>query len=203
MNTIKNEHDGRSSRHEPRRQDLLEAAVEYVFEHGLSALSIRPLATALGISHRTLLYHFSSKEELIVEILKEVRARERLLFTFQSYEHEAVSIIDFVQEAFQRFTSPAHEQYFRLFFEVYGLALQDHALYGSFLEGVVSDWLPIIEGMLVHDGCSLERAPAIGTFILSTVRGLQLDLLATNDRVRIEAAFEAFIATLRYLLHGS
>jgi AcrR family transcriptional regulator len=56
--------DGRRTRHEPRKQDLLAAAVEYVFEHGFSELSIRPLAAALGISHRTLLYHFHSNTNL-------------------------------------------------------------------------------------------------------------------------------------------
>lgn len=192
--------DGRRTRHEPRKHDLLAAAVEYVFEHGLSELSIRPLAAALGISHRTLLYHFHSKEDLVVEVLKEVRARERLLFAFRAHDLETASIVEFVRAAWQRFTAPEHEGYFRLFFEVYGLALQEPALYGGFLEGVVTDWLPIIENVLVRNGCLPERASALATLILSSVRGLQLDLLATHDRERAEATFEELLTTLRHLL---
>src|SRR5690348_7958382 len=78
MNTQKP--DGRRARHERHRKDLLDAALTYIFEHGLADLSLRPLAEALGISHRTLLYHFGSKEQLIVEVLQEVRARDRAFF---------------------------------------------------------------------------------------------------------------------------
>jgi AcrR family transcriptional regulator len=197
-----NEHmqDGRRTRHEPRKQDLLAAAVAYVFEHGLSELSIRPLAAALGISHRTLLYHFHSKEALVVEVLKEVRARERLLFAFQIRDQESPSVVAFVRSAWQRFLAPEYEAYFRLFFEVYGLALQHPALYQGFLEGVVTDWLPLMEAMLVRDGCPAERVRALATLILSSVRGLQLDVLATDDRSRAETAFEELLLMLRPLL---
>jgi AcrR family transcriptional regulator len=196
----KNSQDGRRTRHEPRKQDLLDAAVAYVFEHGLSELSIRPLAAALGISHRTLLYHFHSKEALIVEVLKEVRARERLLFAFQLHDRETTSVVAFVRAAWQRFLAPEYEAYFRLFFEVYGLALQQPALYQEFLEGVVADWLPLIEKALVSDGCPAERVPALATLILSSVRGLQLDVLATRDRRRAETALEELLLMLRHLL---
>ncbi len=191
--------DGRRTRHEPRKQDLLAAAVEYVFEHGFSELSIRPLAAALGISHRTLLYHFHSKENLVVELLKEVRARERLLFAFRSHDLEPISLVEFVQAAWERFTAPESEGYFRLFFEVYGLALQEPAVYGGFLEGVITDWLPIIEPILIRDGYPSERVSAIATLILSSVRGLQLDLLAAQDRPRAEVAFEELLSMLRSL----
>lgn len=193
--------DGRRSRHEPHKQELVAAVVEYVFEHGLSELSIRPLAAALGVSHRTLLYHFGSKEKLLVEVLKEVRARERLLFAFRFRDQETISVVEFVRAAFQRFMASEHEGYFRLFFEVYGLALQEPDVYGGFLEGVVSDWLPIIESILVRDGCDSTRTQAISTLILSTARGLQLDLLATHDRKRVEAALEALLLLLNSLLH--
>ncbi|MBA2678048.1 MAG: TetR/AcrR family transcriptional regulator [Ktedonobacteraceae bacterium] len=191
--------DGRRTRHEPRKQDLLAAAVEYVFEHGFSELSIRPLAAALGISHRTLLYHFHSKENLVVELLKEVRVRERLLFAFRFNDQETASLVEFVQTAWQRFTAPEYEGYFRLFFEVYGLALQEPTVYGGFLEGVVTDWLPLIEPALIRDGYPPERALSIATLILSSVRGLQLDLLATHDRKRAEAAFEELLTIFRSL----
>jgi AcrR family transcriptional regulator len=43
-----------------RRHDLAEAATDYVLEHGLLDLSLRPLAAALGTSDRMLLYHFGA-----------------------------------------------------------------------------------------------------------------------------------------------
>ncbi len=189
--------DGRRSRHEPRKKDLLAAAVDYVFAHGLGGLSIRPLAAALGISHRTLLYHFGSKEELVVAVLKEVRERERLLFAVRTADPDTASAVAYVRSAWRRFSDPERAGFFRLWFEVYGMALQEPEVYGAFLEGVATDWLPLIEGVLVRDGCPPERAPALATLILDGVRGLQLDLLAGGDPARVHDAFEWLIAGLR------
>ena len=44
-----------------RRDELAEAATDYVLEHGLIGLSLRPLAAALGTSDRMLLYHFGAR----------------------------------------------------------------------------------------------------------------------------------------------
>jgi AcrR family transcriptional regulator len=62
-----------------RRGKTLALAAEYVLEHGLEGLSLRPLAAALNTSPRMLLYDFGSKEELIDAILAEVRRREEAL----------------------------------------------------------------------------------------------------------------------------
>jgi AcrR family transcriptional regulator len=194
--------DGRRTRHEPRRQELLDAAVEYVFAHGLSTLSIRPLAEALGISHRTLLYHFGSKEDLIIEVLKEVRERERLFFAFLSHDQEPKSLAAFLTSIWQHCATPEYERYFRLFFEIYGLALQDPALYRGFLQGVVADWLPIFEHVLACEGYPPESALATATLLLSIARGLQLDALTTHDYARIEAAIEILLRALSTLLPG-
>lgn len=191
--------DRRRTRHEPHKAELLAAAIDYVVEHGLSELSIRPLAAALGISHRTLLYHFGSKEALVAAVLNEVRARERALLAPLDNPRET-SAEAYARAAFRHFSAPEYERYFRLFFEVYGLALQQPAQYGGFLDGVVTDWLPGIERALVRDGYPPERAPALASLLLDSGRGMLLDLLATGDRARVEAAFEALLAGLRSLL---
>ena len=58
----------------PRRRELLELAYEYVLEHGVADLSLRPLAAAIGSSPRVLLFLFGSKAELVQALL--ARARE-------------------------------------------------------------------------------------------------------------------------------
>ena len=58
----------------PRRRELLELAYEYVLEHGVADLSLRPLAAAVGSSPRVLLFLFGSKAELVQAML--ARARE-------------------------------------------------------------------------------------------------------------------------------
>src|SRR5262249_32927762 len=59
-----------------RKAETLARATDYVLAHGLSGLSLRPLAAALGTSTRMLLYDFGSKEELVADVLAEARRRE-------------------------------------------------------------------------------------------------------------------------------
>lgn len=64
---------------------------------------------------------------------------------------------------------------------------------------MVTDWLPSIERALARDGYPSELAPALASLLLQSDRGMLLDLLATGDRIRVEAAFEALLAGLRSL----
>ncbi|MEV6346376.1 TetR family transcriptional regulator [Actinoplanes sp. NPDC051851] len=63
-----------------RRDELLERAYAYVSTHGLTALSLRPLAAAIGSSPRVLLFLFGSKDGLVQALLARARTDElRLL----------------------------------------------------------------------------------------------------------------------------
>ena len=53
-----------------RRQELADAATDYVLEHGLIGLTLRPLAAAIGTSDRMLLYHFRDKDDLVATVLR-------------------------------------------------------------------------------------------------------------------------------------
>ena len=63
------------ARNAERRAEWTEAATDYVLEHGLIGLSLRPLAADLGTSDRMLLYHFGSKDELVAAVLRESNER--------------------------------------------------------------------------------------------------------------------------------
>jgi AcrR family transcriptional regulator len=63
-----------------RRAKLLDEIVEYILDHGLAGLSLRPLAAGVTTSPRMLLYFFGSKEELISEVLAQIRLRQQADF---------------------------------------------------------------------------------------------------------------------------
>jgi AcrR family transcriptional regulator len=65
--------DGRTLRFQHRRPELLAAATEYVLDRGIADLSLRPVAQSLGVTHATLLRHFSSKDELIKCVVEKIR----------------------------------------------------------------------------------------------------------------------------------
>src|SRR5579884_153975 len=64
----------------PARERLLAAAIDYVASHGITDVSLRELAAAIGTSHRMLIYHFGSKEGLLVAIVQRVEEAQREFF---------------------------------------------------------------------------------------------------------------------------
>src|SRR6476469_7944061 len=96
-----------------RRARTLAAAADYVLEHGLERLSLRPLATALGTSTRMLLYDFESKERLVDEILAEIRRREEgLLGDLQAAAGTSAETLEAV---WAWVSAPEREPFVRLF----------------------------------------------------------------------------------------
>jgi len=187
--------DGRRARHAHRRPELLSAATDYVFEHGLAGLTIRPLAKELGITHRGLLHHFGSKEQLVAEILHELRGRDRQRIAELGGRLTATGD-DPIMIAWKRMSGEPYFNYWRAYFEVFGIALRDQARYGHFLDGFVAEWLELLSPLLIEAGCPPERTESLGTLILASFRGLYMDLLVTGDRGRADrAAAELAVAT--------
>jgi AcrR family transcriptional regulator len=62
-----------------RRQELLDAVVEEFAVHGIGDRSLRDIAAAVGTSHRMLLHHFGSRNELLLAIVEEVERRQMAL----------------------------------------------------------------------------------------------------------------------------
>src|ERR1700750_2528081 len=60
----------------PTRERLLRAARELIEEGGYSPASVVPIADRAGVAAGTLYRHFASKEELFVEVFRDVCDRE-------------------------------------------------------------------------------------------------------------------------------
>src|SRR5512142_2700669 len=96
------------------KQQLLERALGYLAEHGIGDISLRELAAALGTSHRMLIYHFGSKEGLLVAV---------------------------VRRFWRQLRSPEVAPLIRLFFELYAQALQGRGYAQPVLAGFPDVWV--------------------------------------------------------------
>ena len=179
---------------EARRAELLDAVVDYVCEHGVAGLSLRPLAKAVESSPRVLLYYFNSKEDLVTEVLQQAGSRQRRLFDRLRTKH--LGSVQACREIWSVMSAPGSEPIFRLFFEVYGLALQDRKRYRRFLKNVVEPWLNFIGTPLIQKGMPQGDARAYATVVLAGFRGFLLDLCATRERERIDHAVELWFESL-------
>jgi AcrR family transcriptional regulator len=178
------------------QQALLAAIVDHVMSGGLSDLSLRPLGRALGVSPRTLLYHFGSKEALVLAVVDEARKRQRALLENWLRRSAEYDLATLLLGAWRWLSAPRNDRFFRLFFETYGAGLQGKRRYGAFLQAAANDWIEFFQRLLATGGVDAERAGALATILVAVTRGLLLDVLATGDRARADRAFRSFVTAI-------
>ncbi|WP_264991683.1 TetR/AcrR family transcriptional regulator, partial [Mycobacterium montefiorense] len=59
-----------------RRRQLLDALIDEFADGGIGDRSLREVAGAVGTSHRMLLHHFGSREDLLLAVVEEVERRQ-------------------------------------------------------------------------------------------------------------------------------
>jgi len=183
----------------PRREVLLDATIEYMLQHGVADLSLRPLAAKVGSKARLLIYHFGSKDALVSEAMIVVRDRVQKAFAAMVENGRGHTASQIIRAFWHWATSKQNERYLRLFFEVHGLALQKPAQYGRYLEGAVTTWVEMM-AVVLPARMSLAKRRALATLAVSTVVGLFLDYLSSGDKRRTAQALEIFAETFDELL---
>ncbi|MGA3347485.1 MAG: TetR/AcrR family transcriptional regulator [Candidatus Sulfotelmatobacter sp.] len=184
---------------EKRPEELCNAILQYLSRHGLADLSLRPLAKAVGSSPRVLLYYFGSKEKMVVQVLAEVRKRQRSDFG----QIQADTFEQAYRAVWEQLSAPNSLPLFRLFFEAYGIALRHPQIYKDFLRSTVADWVDLIADELRGEGYKKPHARAFATTVLAGLRGFLLDYCATGDRKRVNRAVELWLPTLDAMLRAS
>jgi AcrR family transcriptional regulator len=169
-----------------RRRQLLEAVFEEFAAGGVGDRSLRELAAAVGTSHRMLLHHFGSREDMLVAIVEEAERRQMALvpdLPMNPAEGFAAMWTDLRRAELR----PVE----RLFFECYARAAQGEKPFTRMIPGAVDGWLGEVEA---NADAPYDRAMArLG---LAVTRGLLLDLVATNDEAGVDAAAKAFVNLL-------
>jgi AcrR family transcriptional regulator len=169
-----------------RRRQLLDALIEEFAAGGIGDRSLREVAGAVGTSHRMLLHHFGSREDLLVAIVEEVERRQMTLLP-ELPTNPAGSFAAMWAEV----RRPGLRQLERLFFECYSRAAQGEKPFARMVPGAVNGWLAEVEAL-----ADAPVDPAMARLGLAVVRGLLLDLVATDDDAGVDAAAKAFASLL-------
>jgi AcrR family transcriptional regulator len=165
-----------------RREQLAEAICDWVLEHGLASLSLRPLAAGLGTSTYTLVYWFGSRDGVVAAALDVSERRQREMV-------DSWGDLSSLGELFRRYwawcSSDAGRPYVRMFVELAGLAQRAEELRGR-VERSVAPWRELLHRAGAEDP----------TLTLATIAGLQLDLALGGDQARVAAAAERLAGRL-------
>ncbi len=167
---------------------LLQKILHYLLKHGLQDLSLRPLAKALGTNARMLIYHFGSKEGLIIEALGLAQQRQIEALT-KSPKPKANSEAELAY-LWKWFSSDDFLAFGKLLFEVEVLAINGDKHYSAFARQIIEGWASFIQTRF--NDCDASTA----SVIVNAFSGFLLDLLVTKDTKRVNASFKAFSALL-------
>ena len=168
-----------------RRRRLLDALIEAFAGGGIGDRSLREIAEAVGTSHRMLLHHFGSRDELLLTIVDEVERRQ-----MSTLPDKAVEPADAMASMWADVRRPELRPFERLFFECYARGAQGEQPFARMVPGAVENWLSEVDAKAGAD-------PAFVRLGLAVIRGLLLDLVATDDDEGVDAAARAFVELLR------
>jgi AcrR family transcriptional regulator len=173
----------------PRRTELLDACYAYVLEHGLTGLSLRPLAAAIGTSPRVLLYLFDSKDQLVRELLARAR-HEQVAQVAAALDPDTEPTFErLVDRLWSWLSAPEQRPMVRLTYEAFLLSLSHHpGPWLGFAAESAREWLDLL--IRAQPDTPSVLAEARATRALALVRGLLLDLLACAEPARVTAAVE-------------
>jgi AcrR family transcriptional regulator len=167
-----------------RRQELLDAVVDEFAAHGIGDRSLRDIASAVGTSHRMLLHHFNSRNELLLAVVEAVERRQMALLRELPTEPA-----DAIAAMWADLRRPGLRAFERLFFECYARGVQGEQPFARMLPGAVDAWL--------NNDAAKTTDPALVRLGLAVMRGLLLDLVGTDDVAGVDAAAQAFIDLVR------
>ena len=176
------------------KEKLLATVVGVALAGGIADKSLRSIAAAAGTSHRMLIHHFGSREGLLVEVIKAVETRQRVALTELVAAGGAGGEVttELADRFWKHLRSPDLAPQERLFFEVYGQALQGRQWATPLLDGIVEDWVGPVAAMLETYGISPQTARTVARLWVAVGRGLLLDVLATGDDAEVDMAMQFF-----------
>jgi AcrR family transcriptional regulator len=190
--------DGRrAGRSRNRREDILRAALDVFAERGYRGTSLAAVAERVGLTQQGLLHYFSSKEKLLVEVL---RLRDEL--DHGRFGADAASnpkrLDQLAELVAYNATRPGIVQSFTVLSAE--SVTEDHPARPYFAERYPATRRGTAEAVRAELGDELpagltpQQAAAL---LVAVMDGLQLQWLLDPDEIDMPALFRAFVALLR------
>lgn len=180
-----------------RSTEILDAAYQYVLEHGLAGASLRPVAEAVGSSTGVLRFLFGSKDGLVKALLGRARQDELAMLDRVRADSD-LDLAGVGAHLWSWLSAPEHRQMLVLWVESYASSLlDDSGPWSGFARATVDDWLALLARAQPPRVRNSAAGRAERAAVLALLRGAVLDLLATGDLVRTTAAVKRQLATVR------
>jgi AcrR family transcriptional regulator len=147
----------------------------------LADRSLRDIASAVGTSHRMLLYHFGSREGLVAALVESVESAQRHLLRQLATDADDAAAL--VTALWAQVSSPELRPFVRLFFESVAATAGTDAG-----DRLTSPWLADSQEVSALVGTDLD--PVEVRLGVAVIRGLLIDVLVSGD---VEPATNALL----------
>ncbi len=169
------------------REELLEKVVTWLVENGVGDTSLRTLAEAVGSSHRMLLYHFGSREDLLAAVIMRIAGSEQAAATgFSAGDADPFAA---GWDLWRRIADD--HRVAALTFELASHAMLGRPYAAPLRQALVDDWVSATEVGYRHIA-SPERARRLAWLGVAVVRGVVFDLALTGDRENADATMAEY-----------
>lgn len=163
--------------------------MEHVAANGLSDTSLRELASAVGTSHRMLIYHFGSRDGVVAAVVERMETNQRT--ALESLAEEATTPTDLIARQWAHLSDPAIAPFVRLFFEVTAHAMFGRPGTAGFIENLTDPWIEF--GTRLAEQMGVDADSAAIRLGVAVSRGLLLDAVTSGDPVPATEAMQRFL----------
>ncbi len=171
-----------------RKEELRDAALRYLVQHGVANASLRPIAAATGTSARILMFHFGSKEGLLRGVMQELHARLQKSLLQMRPQPDTTGAPP-LKRFWDWASSKNNLPYFRLLYELQILAVQNPQHYGAYIVQSSLDW----QKAALHCMSTGREDVPLETLCIAVFDGLMLELITTGQRLRVSRALDRFL----------
>lgn len=153
------------------RETLLPLLAAHVLAHGLADASLRPLARAAGTSDRMLIYHFSSKDQLVADLLEHLAGQFSAALD-QAFPHErAASREDCIAKVLAITGQGAFQPFMRVWWDIVSGCAAGNAAYLNAAGAIMDRLLAWVVDHLPED----DPDPQGGArMVLTYIEGAQM-----------------------------
>jgi AcrR family transcriptional regulator len=175
-------------RAEARRQELLDRVTDDLAVNGLVGFSLRRAARAAGATHKVLLYHFESAEDLLTQALFRLRERRIANITAAAVEPGQSTLADRIRAVWP--VLKANETGLRVIEQAIGLVMYDPERYAELGRNAADQYEDLLLAFQPEDW-SDERKAEVSGLLLAVFRGFLMDWRTTGETERIDAGLRA------------